>query len=45
MPELQWSFGYPMAIGLMGATAALMYGIFKTEGLALTGGSSRRTRV
>ena len=32
MPELQWSFGYPMAIGLMAATAALMYGIFKNKG-------------
>ena len=32
MPELQWSFGYPMAIGLMAGTAALMYGIFKNKG-------------
>lgn len=32
MPELQWSFGYPMAIGLMAGTAALMYGIFKRKG-------------
>ena len=32
MPELQWSYGYPMAIGLMGSTAALMYGIFKRKG-------------
>ena len=32
MPELQWSFGYPMAIGLMVGTAALMYGIFKNKG-------------
>lgn len=32
MPELQWSFGYPMAIGMMAATAALMYGIFKRKG-------------
>ena len=32
MPELQWSFGYPMAIGLMAGTAALMYGIFKSKG-------------
>ena len=32
MPELQWSFGYPMAIGLMAGTAALMYGIFKKKG-------------
>lgn len=32
MPELQWTFGYPMAIGLMAATATLMYGIFKKKG-------------
>ncbi|MGP4031484.1 magnesium/cobalt transporter CorA [Pseudarthrobacter sp. 1C304] len=32
MPELQWSFGYPMAIGMMAATAALMYVIFKQKG-------------
>jgi magnesium transporter len=32
MPELQWNFGYPMAIGLMAGTAALMYGIFKNKG-------------
>ncbi|WP_427129935.1 magnesium/cobalt transporter CorA [Pseudarthrobacter sp. S9] len=32
MPELHWSLGYPMAIGLMAATAALMYGIFKKKG-------------
>ena len=32
MPELHWGFGYPMAIGLMAATAALMYAIFKKKG-------------
>ncbi|WP_211880743.1 magnesium/cobalt transporter CorA [Pseudarthrobacter albicanus] len=32
MPELHWALGYPMAIGLMAATAALMYGIFKKKG-------------
>jgi magnesium transporter len=32
MPELHWTLGYPMAIGLMAATAALMYGIFKKKG-------------
>ncbi|MEQ4521004.1 magnesium/cobalt transporter CorA [Pseudarthrobacter sp. B907] len=32
MPELHWTYGYPMAIGLMAATAALMYGIFKRKG-------------
>ena len=32
MPELQWSFGYPMAIGLMAATATLMYASFKKKG-------------
>ena len=32
MPELHWTLGYPMAIGLMAATAALMYTIFKKKG-------------
>jgi magnesium transporter len=32
MPELHWQLGYPMAIGLMAATAALMYAIFKKKG-------------
>jgi magnesium transporter len=32
MPELHWSFGYPMAIALMAATAGLMYAIFKKKG-------------
>ncbi|MBA3690116.1 MAG: magnesium/cobalt transporter CorA [Actinobacteria bacterium] len=29
MPELQWRFGYPMALGIMAATSALLYVIFK----------------
>ncbi|WP_336603924.1 magnesium and cobalt transport protein CorA [Agromyces seonyuensis] len=29
MPELHWSFGYPMAIGLMLAFAGVLYWIFK----------------
>ncbi len=32
MPELHWAFGYPMAIGMMGAAAALMFVIFKRKG-------------
>jgi magnesium transporter len=32
MPELHWAYGYPMAIGLMAGTAALMYVIFKRKG-------------
>ena len=32
MPELHWTYGYPMAIGLMVATATVMYGIFKRKG-------------
>jgi magnesium transporter len=32
MPELQWAFGYPFAIGLMVLSAVLSYGIFKTRG-------------
>ncbi|MCU1539147.1 MAG: corA [Arthrobacter sp.] len=31
MPELHWTLGYPMAIVLMAATAALMYAIFKKK--------------
>lgn len=29
MPELGWSFGYPLAIGLMGVVCASLYVIFK----------------
>ncbi len=29
MPELEWQYGYPMAIGLMIVAAALPYFIFK----------------
>lgn len=29
MPELHWSFGYPVAIAMMVAFAALLFGIFK----------------
>jgi magnesium transporter len=32
MPELHWTLGYPMAIAMMAATAALMYTIFKRKG-------------
>jgi magnesium transporter len=32
MPELHWTLGYPMSIGLMAGMAALMYGIFKKKG-------------
>ena len=32
MPELHWALGYPMAIGLMVGSAALMYAIFKRKG-------------
>jgi magnesium transporter len=32
MPELHWILGYPMAIGLMAGTAAVMYGIFNKKG-------------
>jgi magnesium transporter len=32
MPELHWTLGYPMAIGLMVGTAALMFAIFKKKG-------------
>ena len=29
MPELHWAWGYPMAIGLMGAMGVGLYLIFK----------------
>ena len=29
MPELDWSFGYPLAIGVMGASAGLLYWSFR----------------
>lgn len=29
MPELDWSFGYPFAIGLMGVVCVSLYVIFK----------------
>ncbi|MBI2238003.1 MAG: magnesium/cobalt transporter CorA [Actinobacteria bacterium] len=29
MPELDWRFGYPMALGLMVASAAVLYRVFK----------------
>jgi magnesium transporter len=32
MPELHWTLGYPLAIAMMAATAALMYTIFKRKG-------------
>ena len=32
MPELHWDLGYPLALALMVAIAAAMYGIFKKKG-------------
>jgi magnesium transporter len=32
MPELHWAFGYPLALVLMVAVAALMYVVFKRKG-------------
>jgi magnesium transporter len=32
MPELHWSLGYPMALGLMAATGLTLYTIFKRKG-------------
>jgi len=29
MPELEWDYGYPMALGLMGATVLIVLGVFK----------------
>lgn len=32
MPELHWTFGYPMALGLMAATSVTLYAVFKRKG-------------
>jgi magnesium transporter len=32
IPELSWSFGYPLAIGLMIVSAILPYTFFKRKG-------------
>ena len=32
MPELHWTLGYPMALGLMAATSLTLYTIFKRKG-------------
>jgi len=32
MPELEWVFGYPMALGLMVATRVTLYAVFKRRG-------------
>ena len=31
MPELQWRLGYPFALGLMLASAAALYAVFKRK--------------
>ena len=32
MPELEWLFGYPFALGLMVLSAVLSYWVFKSRG-------------
>lgn len=32
MPELEWPFGYPMALGLMLATSITLYAVFRRRG-------------
>jgi magnesium transporter len=32
MPELDWLFGYPFALGLMVLSAVLSYWVFKRQG-------------
>jgi magnesium transporter len=32
MPELNWFFGYPFALGLMAASAITLYSVFKSRG-------------
>ena len=31
MPELHWTYGYPMALGLMAATSITLYIVFRTK--------------
>jgi magnesium transporter len=32
MPELEWAWGYPFALGLMLATSVTLYIVFKVKG-------------
>ena len=32
MPELEWAYGYPFALGLMGIVAAILLGFFIRKG-------------
>jgi magnesium transporter len=32
MPELKWAYGYPMALGIIGSTAAFLYWRFRKRG-------------
>ena len=32
MPELQWTWGYPMALGLMGVSVLAVFGLAKWKG-------------
>jgi magnesium transporter len=32
MPELNWQYGYPMALGLMLATSVALFATFKAKG-------------
>ena len=31
MPELQWAFGYPFALALMGIVTIVLYRVFKRQ--------------
>jgi magnesium transporter len=32
MPELKWEYGYPMALGVIGSIAGLLYWRFRRRG-------------
>jgi magnesium transporter len=32
MPELKWAYGYPLALGIIGSTAAFLYWRFRKRG-------------
>ena len=36
MPELTWTFGYPLAIAAMGAVCYSLYRLFRRSGLAVS---------
>ena len=44
MPELDWRFGYALALGIMATITIVGYWYFQPQGLAADVGRSRRLR-